>query len=302
MKTNFINQLQREPLTAVAIGAGASLLGSGMNAWAQGRMNKKTRRFARQMYDKQRADALADYHMQNEYNSPEAQMARFKAAKLNPNLIYGQSNEGGVVRSTDYDSPPQKAPEFDLSAVSHGIGQYYDLKMRAAQTDNLKKALEATEEQIKLTQAQTASTLAGVKRTELGAMKDEFDLALANALRPLTVESAELHNRKAAADLAYTLHQDERAAAMNAQNLKKGIEEILNLRAQRARTDEERKNIEQQRKILNQEEILKQYEIDLNQSGSQKSDSWIFRKTQEILNTLQEKAQEYMRKRLPTLK
>jgi len=55
------------PLTP-AIVAGASLLGQGANAWAQGKMNKKTRAFNEDMYKVQRNDAYWDWMMQNEYN------------------------------------------------------------------------------------------------------------------------------------------------------------------------------------------------------------------------------------------
>lgn len=39
------------------------------------------------------------WNLQNEYNSPAAQMQRFREAGLNPNLIYGQTNMAGSVGS-----------------------------------------------------------------------------------------------------------------------------------------------------------------------------------------------------------
>lgn len=36
------------------------------------------------------------WNLQNEYNSPSAQMARYKAAGLNPNLIYSQGSSGNA--------------------------------------------------------------------------------------------------------------------------------------------------------------------------------------------------------------
>ena len=53
------------------------------------------------MYDRQRADALADWNMQNQYNSPAEQMKRYKEAGLSPHLIYGQTHTASPVRSTD---------------------------------------------------------------------------------------------------------------------------------------------------------------------------------------------------------
>lgn len=45
------------------------------------------------------------WHMQNKYNSPEAQMERFKAAGLNPHLIYGSGTPGNASSPVNY-SPP----------------------------------------------------------------------------------------------------------------------------------------------------------------------------------------------------
>jgi len=46
-------------------------------------------------YDKD----LEQWHLQNQYNTPQAQMTRFKQAGLNPNLIYGQGNAGNASAS-----------------------------------------------------------------------------------------------------------------------------------------------------------------------------------------------------------
>lgn len=40
--------------------------------------------------------SIEQWNRQNAYNSPEAQMQRFKAAGLNPHLIYGQGNPGNA--------------------------------------------------------------------------------------------------------------------------------------------------------------------------------------------------------------
>lgn len=45
------------------------------------------------------------WHIQNAYNTPEQQMARFGAAGLNPHLIYGQGNPGNAGAPPDYHPP-----------------------------------------------------------------------------------------------------------------------------------------------------------------------------------------------------
>ena len=68
-----------------AINAGMNLLGDiGGNIWSNANAISAAQR------DDRYAKGLMDY--QNEYNRPINQMARYKEAGLNPNLIYGQSN------------------------------------------------------------------------------------------------------------------------------------------------------------------------------------------------------------------
>lgn len=45
------------------------------------------------------------WNMQNEYNSPAAQMERLKAAGLNPNLMYSMGNAGNAGSSVQYSAP-----------------------------------------------------------------------------------------------------------------------------------------------------------------------------------------------------
>lgn len=45
------------------------------------------------------------WNMQNEYNTPSAQMLRYQDAGLNPNLIYGQSNMAGNINTASAAQP-----------------------------------------------------------------------------------------------------------------------------------------------------------------------------------------------------
>lgn len=49
---------------------------------------------------------LAMWNLQNEYNDPSAQMARLKAAGLNPNLMYGKGTVGNAESLKPYVTPP----------------------------------------------------------------------------------------------------------------------------------------------------------------------------------------------------
>lgn len=56
----------------------------------------KNRRWQEQMYDKQYQDNVNLWQMQQDYNSPENQVARLKAAGINPNLAMGQISTGSA--------------------------------------------------------------------------------------------------------------------------------------------------------------------------------------------------------------
>ena len=85
------------------------------------------------------------WHMQNLYNSPEAQMRRFKEAGLNPHLIYGQGTPGNAVGPPAYSPPDIKyqfeAPKYGQAAASvipmlMEVGSWMqDMRLGEAQID-----------------------------------------------------------------------------------------------------------------------------------------------------------------------
>lgn len=80
------------------------------------------------------------WNRQNAYNSPQNQMARLKAAGLNPNLIYGtgSASTGNSAQMPKYNAPGisyDYKPAINLPAT---LSAYQDFSMRQAQTDNIK--------------------------------------------------------------------------------------------------------------------------------------------------------------------
>lgn len=143
-------------VTPALIAAGASVLGQGANALAQGSMNKKTREWNTEQYKIQKDDNVAFWNMQNSYNSPQAQMARLQEAGLNPNLVYG--NGATAMSSKAPDTPtamPYKpqAPQVDLPNV---VDNYFNVQTKQQMLDNLKKQGDnlAIEGALKASQAQ----------------------------------------------------------------------------------------------------------------------------------------------------
>lgn len=164
--------------------------------------NRDNRNFDTAMYFKKRKDALDDFAMQNAYNSPEQQMARLKAAGLNPHLIYGhgsQSASGNSSPVRDSSSPAGK------SVAPHSIP--IDVNGIINTMNNVVNALVQREN----TQANTANIQANTKNTlfELGK---KFDTRQADVDRPY------MENRKLGQDIAIGLEKHESDMLTNSQN------------------------------------------------------------------------------------
>ena len=95
-----------DPVTIAGLaGAGASLVGGLINnAWSDARTEKQYRQM-NEMQDRM-----------NAYNAPVAQMARLRAAGLNPNLVY--ANGGAVIQSAVGNAPqPAHTTPIDTQGV-----------------------------------------------------------------------------------------------------------------------------------------------------------------------------------------
>jgi hypothetical protein len=108
------------------------------NAGAQLLTNRAQKRTNLEMYDRQRADALADWNRQNQFNAPEAQMKRFKEAGLNPHLIYGQMTTAQPIKTPEAKAPNYVAPQADPQDFNI-LGRQYSLETQRLQNENLEK-------------------------------------------------------------------------------------------------------------------------------------------------------------------
>lgn len=253
---------------AAIIQSSGQLISTAGNAYAQGRMNKKTQEYNDRVYARSRADSLKDWAMQNEYNSPTAQMQRFRDANLNPNLIYGQTNEGASVRSSDTPAWNPRAPQIDLNP-GPVISQFYDTRLKEAQTDNLRSAITVQNAEAILKAAQTAATIQSTSKTAQ-------DIAQASKLNPIALEAARANIAKTMADTQMTLDNNERQKALTSSSLMEAMERIGKIRMDNSKTEDEKKAIQQQIKNLEKDGQLKQIDIDLRKKGINPSDpTWI---------------------------
>lgn len=280
-----------EPVTAGLITAGVAALGQGGQAYAQGRMNKKTREWNEKMYNLQRQHSLVDWTMQNEYNSPQAQMQRLKMAGLNPNMVYGRGtidNQTGTVRSTDVKAWNPETPNFSLGAAAQtGLSAYYDTQIKQAQIDNLKAQNTDITNSAILKAAQTVATTQGTEMSK-------FDLGLKSELRQTSLQAAQESLRKLTTDIDISMSANDRAAALNSSNLKEAIERILSSREQRSKTIVEKEQIRKQIDIMKKDGELKDLDLNLKRIGVQPGDNIILRAAGQYLNKKGNKISEFL--------
>lgn len=140
------------------------LIGAGISAAGGILSTHLGNKSAERAYQRDRRDAQADWKQQNEYNSPKAQMERFKEAGLNPQLIYGQGTPGNA-SATPVQQQKSGAPtyKYNLQEI-YGEAQRLALNMQQTQqtVENLK-----TNQELMATNIELQNQLKGIREKEL---------------------------------------------------------------------------------------------------------------------------------------
>ena len=75
---------------------GMNAVGGAISYAFQKKLAEQQNRYNRELMQYQQQLQQESIDKQNEYNTPAMQMQRFAEAGLNPNLIYGQGNNGNL--------------------------------------------------------------------------------------------------------------------------------------------------------------------------------------------------------------
>lgn len=149
--------------------------------------------------------SLHMWNLQNEYNSPTQQMARIRAAGLNPNLVYGNGVTGNSSGSTPqyepakFNAPTMQAYRGWNLGISDAISQFLAYRTSEAQVDNM-------EAQNSLIRQQTATEATKQANIAASTSRSEFDLNMAKELKDVAVSSAiaDMNLKQAGASQGWT--------------------------------------------------------------------------------------------------
>lgn len=149
--------------------------------------------------------SLNMWNLQNEYNSPTQQMARIRAAGLNPNLVYGNGVAGNSSGSTPqyepakFNAPTMQAYRGWNLGISDAISQFLAYRTAKAQVDNM-------EAQNSLIRQQTATEATKQANIAASTSRSEFDLNMAKELKDVSVSSAiaDMNQKQAGAAQGWT--------------------------------------------------------------------------------------------------
>ncbi|WNK13695.1 MAG: DNA pilot protein [Microvirus sp.] len=253
--------------TGSLIGAAGAVAGAGINAVSVGKANKRSIEYAREAYAKQRADSIEFWNMQNAYNDPSAQMARFKAAGLNPNLIYGQGNSGNAAApDVPQFRPPEVRPHEFGSGLQAGALSYmnsvYDLRIKAAQAKNLEAQNAVIIQDAVLRAAQIGSVQQATRRSV-------FDLDFESELRPVSADARKEQLRQLVTGIQIAQDSNARAAVQQATSIQEAGERIKTMQLGRQYTIQDMQRIKATVTNLQKDGTLKDLDINLRKLGIQ---------------------------------
>lgn len=252
------------PIPPPVLAAGLGLVGGVMNSVGQSGQNRASRRFATQMYGQQRYDNLQDWHRENAYNSPIAQMQRLKEAGINPTAMLGKSASSGIagqVKSADIKNPQFNNPEWGGSLQY--LPNLFDFEVKQAQANNLEKQATTETQRQLLIAAQAQGTKA--------------DAEVKEATKAIAIQSAEQDLKKKQADTQFQLDENERRAMLAGGTMSEKMANVQRIRIQNAKTADERKNLQAMLKEIQTNTALKQYELKLRESNVYKDDGLLAR-------------------------
>lgn len=167
-----------DPVTAGIVIGGSALLG-GLNLFGQKSANdtnltavRETNRQNRELFNEQLAFTEKMWNQNNEYNTPEAQRARYEAAGINPYMALGNINSGSATMASTPSAPQMQAGHVEPlrygdalgAAAKDAILTYDSLRMHDAQVSGQQLQNKVLSAQANLANAKAYEELLSLQR------------------------------------------------------------------------------------------------------------------------------------------
>lgn len=192
--------------TASWIAAGTGLMDNITNVGSQLYTNLRNEKLTKEMYERQLRDNKAQWHMQNSYNSPTAQMARLREAGLNPHLIYGGGSGGGTASPMPSASGSASQGQAPRTNFKDSILAYQNVRQQEATTNNLIAQNDVIKQEANLKVAQIAAAVTSNS-------KNVYLLQQAKDLSKYALDAAKLGVDQQQKQLDYTAAQTQNTQA-----------------------------------------------------------------------------------------
>lgn len=254
--------------------AAAGAAQTGLNLSMSGSLNRKTRKFAREQSELQYQRSLNMMQMQNEYNSPAAQVARLKQAGLNVGLMYQNAGAGG---ESAQPASPEMATWSPIAPNVDGLNLIAQAALQKAQIDNIEADTEKKKEE---TGNVKQDTLLKESMTEATQIQNEIQRAtspaqIATAFTKVQESVAQIKVLKAE-ELLKSQEQMRLAQDMLWQNKLNTIEMVkrqIEMAYSEAKTEEARQNVSLMQKQI--EKLENDMEISHMQINNEIKKTWI---------------------------
>lgn len=183
---------------------------------------------------------LAQWERENQYNTPAAQIARMRDAGLNPNLMYGDTNAGGIsAKSPTYDAPHLSAytgqgatGQYIGAAVGDTINKYIAAETQMSQNELIKTQAKAQQQQIVNMRTQNLRELAEVEK-----------LGLANNLTRATWDTTVRMAEQSLNNAVKTGENMDVHRSFMASQIERNDQQIKNLKSQKNLTEAQARQV-----------------------------------------------------------
>lgn len=150
------------------INAGASIVSSLIGSHSAIQSVREANAANRELAEQANKWNIEQWERENAYNSPAAQMERYQAAGLNPNLIYGQSNTASNIPAAQR-AEMQAAPGVDLG-LDNAARDFIQTKMAQDMQSELFKNYQV-DRNLKETQIEALRAAAAVNVAKEAGLK-----------------------------------------------------------------------------------------------------------------------------------